>query len=473
MDMPTSDFISIGKYSTSLDPMKGWSDNKNSFGYDHILAARVNEGIFSNSPNSVVSFELPSSDSNMTMEVWMKALSWNQGGKINLQINNETRSLPLYSPGKSFSLFKIFEGKQDIPLNLTLSNMHGKNYIEGIYLRGQPISNSPTGKYVINDVSLQNETNLIKNPEFSQFDNQRKIPSNWNDINKNCVSLYVCKIDKDGWSDNHSLQISTSNTNQTWTSIYSNDINVKPEERYDLGTHIKLNNWVIGSHITLDGFNEISKRWYQITQCPSGREGPMEWTFFTCSVIIPENTTKARVELKAGWSSDPKEQAISSFDGLYLMKLPNGNNPQTMIPIISERLANDLKTVQRNNNEITESRRDSPTHWHVKVEISQPTTIGFAEPYDQSWKASVYKAGNKIDVIKAVPLYGTINGFYVKDTGDLEIDIEYVPQKWYDIGLIISFLTIAISILYILIGSKIGEKVKWVLHRIKFLKFSE
>ena len=155
------------------------------------------------------------------------------------------------------------------------------------------------------------------------------------------------------------------------------------------------------------------------------------------------------------------------------MKLINGNNPQTMIPIISERLANDLKTITRNNNEITESRRDSPTHWHVNAEISQPTTIGFSEPYDQSWKAFVYKAGNKIDVIKAVPLYGTINGFYVKDTGNLEIDIEYVPQKWYEhwtYNLIFNYCYIYFIIL---IGSKSREKVKWVLHRIKFLKFSE
>jgi hypothetical protein len=469
MEMPINDFISIGKYSTSLDPINGWSDNKNSFGYDHILASRVNEGIFSDSSNSVVSFEIPSIDSNTTTEVWMKALSWNQGGKINLQINNEARSLSLFSNGKSFSLFKIFEGKQEIPLNLTLSNIHGKNYIEGIYLRGQPVSHYPTDKYVFNDVKLQNETNLITNSEFSIFDSQRKIPSYWNDPSKRCVSLYICKIDiKDGWDDDHSLKISTSISDQTWTSIYSNDINVKPKEHYELGTHIKLNNWVTGSHVTLDGFNETLKKWYQITQCPSGSEGPMEWIFFTCSVIIPEDTTKARVELKAGWSSDPKEQAISWFDALYLIKLPNGNDPQTTIPITSEKLTNDLKTVEKNNNRIIESRKDSPTHWLADVEISRPTTIGFAEPYDQSWSASVYKEGNKIDVIKAVPMYGTINGFYVKDTGNLEINIEYLPQNWYDIGLIISFLTIAISILYIIIGSKSREIVKWVLRRLKF-----
>jgi hypothetical protein len=111
INMPINDFISIGKYSTSLDPKSGWSDNKNSFGYDHILAARVKEGIFSDSSNSVVSFEIPSIDSNMTTEVWMKALSWNHGGKINLQINSEAQSISLFSHDKSFSLIKIFAGK--------------------------------------------------------------------------------------------------------------------------------------------------------------------------------------------------------------------------------------------------------------------------------------------------------------------------------------------------------------------------
>ena len=83
---------------------------------------------------------------------------------------------------------------------------------------------------------------------------------------------------------------------------------------------MKLNEWATQSHVVLEGFNETSKRWHQIEQCPSGINGPLEWKEFRCVITIPENITKLRPALNSGWSSQPKQEATTWFDNIYLIK---------------------------------------------------------------------------------------------------------------------------------------------------------
>mgnify|MGYP000568946312 FL=1 len=67
--------------------------------------------------------------------------------------------------------------------------------------------------------------------------------------------------------------------------------------------------------------------------------------------------------------------------------------------------------------------------------------LSFAEAYDPLWEARVYKDGRKIETVKSIPLYSVINGFWINETGNLEIIIRYTPQDWFEIGLTISAIT--------------------------------
>ena len=96
----------------------------------------------------------------------------------------------------------------------------------------------------------------------------------------------------------------------------------------------------------------------------------------------------------------------------------------------------------------------------MSISTSKPTTIGFAEPYDQAWEASVYKDGKKIEVVNSLPLYGVLNAFQIKNTGDLNIVLNFVPQYWYQIGLLISGLTFAFCIIYIIYEWRRDKKIK-------------
>ena len=70
----------------------------------------------------------------------------------------------------------------------------------------------------------------------------------------------------------------------------------------------------------------------------------------------------------------------------------------------------------------------------------------FTEAYDPLWVA--YVNGEKIN---SIPLYGVINGFWINQTGQLTITIEYEPQRWFNLGCIISLTTLLACTTYLII----------------------
>jgi hypothetical protein len=459
-NMPVNDFVDIGKYASTFDPRNGWTDNIPSFGYGHILASRVKHGILSASPGSEVSFEIPAKYNRKHVEIWMKALTWDQGGPITIKIDGQEHSASLFSPDRSFRLFKIFEGESSVPYNVSIQNINGKNYVEGLYVREKGLQHlSTNNKIILNNTLNQKEPNLIANSNFSIVDNQSGLPLYWNDSLKRCDRNFTCKVNAtDGWDDGQSFQFFTKyphNISNIWSSTYGQQIEVKPNERYELIIHMKLNKWATQSHVTLEGFNETSKQkqWYQITKCPANLNGPIRWGQFSCVVTIPENTTKVRPVLNAGWSPELKKGSKTWFDALSLTKLNDENESPNLAQIkklILPEIGANNKSSSTITTNIKEFNKVNPTLWNVHINTSKPATIGFAEPYDQSWEATVYKDGKKIDVVKSMPLYGAINAFQIKQTGNLDIVLSFAPQYWYQVGLVISGITFVFCVFYII-----------------------
>ncbi len=52
-------------------------------------------------------------------------------------------------------------------------------------------------------------------------------------------------------------------------------------------------------------------------------------------------------------------------------------------------------------------------------------------------------------LVEKVRLYSIINGFWINETGNLEIVIRYTPQDWFELGLMISATTFIGCIGYI------------------------
>lgn len=103
----------------------------------------------------------------------------------------------------------------------------------------------------------------------------------------------------------------------------------------------------------------------------------------------------------------------------------------------------------------------NPTLWKVKVNATKPFFLTFAEAYDPLWEARVYKDGKLVEKVKPVPVYGVINGFWINQTGELEITLRYTPQDWFERGLIISLTTFVLSIFYIFYDWRREKGDRW------------
>jgi len=142
------------------------------------------------------------------------------------------------------------------------------------------------------------------------------------DLPESCHTNFSCTANfTTGWKDKTSIQFSTINTKNETLKIVGHEADVKPKEQYQLVTHMKVNEWATKSHAKFEGFNETSKQWYQIKRCPSFINVPEEWREFSCYITIPENTTKIRPVLLAGWSSQPEKEAMTWFDSVYVIKV--------------------------------------------------------------------------------------------------------------------------------------------------------
>jgi len=106
-------------------------------------------------------------------------------------------------------------------------------------------------------------------------------------------------------------------------------------------------------------------------------------------------------------------------------------------------------------------KKVNPTLWKVQVNASAPFMLHFSESYDPLWEAVVYKEGKKIEVLKPVPLYGVINGYWINQTGNIDIVVNYKVQDWFEGSLIISYLTITSCILYLFYEWRIKRGDKW------------
>jgi hypothetical protein len=168
----------------------------------------------------------------------------------------------------------------------------------------------------ISKTALSN--NLVSNPDFAVINNNNS-QSNWQDVYKLCTYLFKCTTNStDGWNDRMSLQVST--TNLTRSDIISKGIPVRPNEKYELLTHMKANKWAIGSFIFLEGFNETSKKWHQIIQCPPP-DGSLKWHEYSCELTIPKSMSEVRVGLVAGWSYQKNQEAVTLFDAIYMRRI--------------------------------------------------------------------------------------------------------------------------------------------------------
>ena len=81
-------------------------------------------------------------------------------------------------------------------------------------------------------------------------------------------------------------------------------------------------------------------------------------------------------------------------------------------------------------------KRINPAEVTVSVNASQPFILSFAEAYHDFWNAGFPK----------VPLNSITNGFFVNKTGSYTIKIEFGPEKYFHLGIVLSSLSLVFII---------------------------
>ena len=95
------------------------------------------------------------------------------------------------------------------------------------------------------------------------------------------------------------------------------------------------------------------------------------------------------------------------------------------------------------------------------MNATKPFMLSFAESYDPLWEARIYKNGKLVEKVRSIPLYSVINGFWINETGNLEIVIRYTPQDWFELGLKISGLTFIGCIAYLFYDWRREKGDRW------------
>ena len=83
----------------------------------------------------------------------------------------------------------------------------------------------------------------------------------------------------------------------------------------------------------------------------------------------------------------------------------------------------------------------SSTSWKATVNSTAPFMLTIAQPYDNGWVA--YVNGQKVS---SEPVYSILNGFWINQTGVVEISIVYVPQQEFQAGVDIAIVFMLASI---------------------------
>lgn len=265
-----------------------------------------------------------------------------------------------------------------------------------------------------NDAEIPLSYNILEDPSFSSWNNQTN--AGWTTANDDFQVTRYSDQQERGL-----LELSTSNQDKKlWSGLVSSEIGVRSGAKYLFTINAKTYN-AYGSHVKVQGLNGSSAEWQDILFLTGGSntssglsiDTDSDWTLYWKALKIPEDMSKLRYVVNAGTVSDAAKGNASTT-----IKNPAVFELTTRIPRYDP---------------IVEYVKLSPTKYQVQVNSQEPFFLVFTEAFDRGWIAS--DAGTEI---RSVPLYGMINGFYVERPGNYQLELEYRPQSFFEIGAIIS-----------------------------------
>lgn len=257
--------------------------------------------------------------------------------------------------------------------------------------------------------------------------------------------------------DNGTLKAELWNSTWGWKTINSPLLPAQYGSTYQIQTDVKGEN-AQGVHIKIVEY-DTSKNIGTATFAAEVNDGTFNWTHTVVSYEpTNRNTEYLQIQIWHGHETNKPLPNIVWIDNIKI----NGYTPilsTTGIDLIFQ------NTTQNQLAIILDYERINPTKITADINATQPFILAISEALDQSWTA--YVNGKEI---KPTSLYLGLKGFYIDQTGLLEITIEYVPQRWFFYGSIISLTAFLAITAYLTITytktKNIHNKTKQKLTRI-------
>ena len=112
------------------------------------------------------------------------------------------------------------------------------------------------------------------------------------------------------------------------------------------------------------------------------------------------------------------------------------------------------KNVPQSEGPILAVGKHSPTSYLVSVSKAKaPYYLVFSETFNGGWRATIKDkdSSNEVAAQKHYTVNGYANSWYIEKLGDYEVWIDYVPQRWFDVLVVVSSLSALASLIYLLL----------------------
>jgi len=310
--------------------------------------------------------------------------------------------------------------------------------------------------YILDPTTLQQATIKIENitiPEHSwDFTNPADIQK-W----QNTTPPNQFGANQTLTLDNGTLKAELWNSTWGWKTINSPLLLAQYGNTYQIQTNIKGEN-AQGVHIKIAEY-DTSKNIVTATYAADVNDGTFNWTHTTFNYEpTNRNTEYLQIQIWHGHETNKPLPNIVWIDNIKINGYTTILNTTGLDLIFRS-------TTQNQPAIILDYERINPTKMTTAINATQPFTLAISEALDQSWTA--YVNGKEI---KPTSLYLGLKGFYIDQTGLLEITIEYVPQRWFFYGSIISLTAFLAITAYLTITytktKNIHNKIKQKLTRI-------
>ena len=310
--------------------------------------------------------------------------------------------------------------------------------------------------YTLNQIILQQATIKIENIPILEhswdFTNPADIQE-W----QNTTLPNQFGADQTLTLDNGTLKAELWNSTWGWKTINSPLLPAQYGNTYQIQTDIKGEN-AQEVNIKIAEYN-TSKNIVTVTYTAWVNDGTFNWTR-TAFNYEPTNRNAEYLQIQI-WHGDETNKPLPKIVWIDNIKI-NGYTTilnTTGLDLIFQ------NTTQNQPAIILDYEKINPTKITAAINATQPFILAISEALDRSWTA--YVNGKEI---KPTSLYLGLKGFYINQTGLLEITIEYVPQRWFFYSSIISlatFLTITAHLTITYTKTKnIFNKIKQKLTRI-------